>query len=573
MKPLTPSQNPLLSALGSLRKELFWVGLFSMIVNVLMLTPTIYMLQLYDRVLVSHSELTLLVMTLLMILFYAVMVIAEWLRSRLLVRGGVRLDEALNRLVFDASFKNSLKSAGSGPTGPLNDLSTIRQFLTGTGIFAFFDFPWTPIYIAVIFFLSPFIGWLSILFAAIQLLVAWSSHRATIGEIELAVESDNRSGAFLQGKLRNIEAAHSMGMISGLRRRWLGYHDEAVAAGGRMHYLQHRQQSLAKFVRYCMQSLTLGAGALMVLEGKMSPGGMIAANVMMSKALQPLDLAIAVWKPFIQSLEAFRRLELLLKLNPDPPVTALRPLPGGDVRIEGLIATAAGRKEPILHGLEASVPRGSVVAIVGPSGSGKSTLARCLVGAWADVDGRVLYDEAPIDNWSRDVIGPCIGYLPQDVELFEGTVAENISRFGKIDAPAVIDAAQRTGIHEMLLRFPNGYNTRIGESGSVLSAGQRQRLGLARALYGDPSVIVLDEPNANLDENGERSLAQAILDLKERGRTVFLVTHRMNLLTVVDRLLVLKDGRIEHYGPRDVVLEAMRPKPVQPVTTEISEKI
>lgn len=560
-------------SLLSLRKELFWVGLFSMIVNVLMLTPTIYLLQLYDRVFMSHSELTLLVVTILMILFYAVMAVVEWLRSRLLIRGGVRLDEALNRLVFDASYENSLKSAVPGQAGQLNDLATIRQFFTGTGIFAFFDIPWTPIYIAVIFLLSPLIGWISILFAAVQLLVAWLSHRATVRDIELAAETDNKSSAFLEGKLRNIEAAHSMGMIAGLRERWLQYHEHAVEAGVRMHYRQHRQLAISKFLRYCMQSLTLGAGALLVIEGKMSPGGMIAANVMMSKALQPLDLAIVIWKPFIHAFDAFRRLDLLLKLHPQRPDQPSQPLPEGDVRIAGLIATVKGRQERILHGLDASVPRGSVVAIVGPSGSGKSTLARCLVGAWPEVKGTVLYDEKPIGTWSREEIGPRIGYLPQDIELFEGSVVENIARFGKIDAAAVIDAAQRTGIHEMLLRFPKGYNTRIGESGGVLSAGQRQRLALARALYGDPSVIVLDEPNANLDDAGEHSLAQAILDLKSRGRTVFLVTHRMNILSVVDRLLVLKEGRIAHFGLRDVVLDAMCPQPVQPAVDAVCEQI
>jgi ATP-binding cassette subfamily C exporter for protease/lipase len=563
MKIPFAANGPLLTCLRSFRREFLWVGLFSMIVNLLMLTPTVYMLQLYDRVFKSHSELTLLVVTLLMILFYFVMVIAEWLRSTLLVRGGVKLDESLNRLVFDASFEKNLKTAGAAPAEALSDLTTIRQFLTGHGIFAFFDIPWTPIYIAVIFLLNPFLGWVSVLFTIIQLLAGWLGHRATIHEIEAASITGRESSSFLQGKLRNIEAVHSMGMLPGLRRRWLGYHENSIAAGSLMHSKQHRQQAISKFVRYCMQSITLGAGALMVIEGRMSTGGMIAANVMMSKALQPLDLAISVWKPFIQAYDAFVRLETLLSRFPERPSQHSLSLPDGDVRIDGLIATVEGRQEPILHGLDFTIPKGSVVAVVGPSGSGKSTLARSLVGAWPEVKGNVLYDEQPIQSWSRDAIGPWIGYLPQDVELFEGSVAENIARFGDIDPMAVIEASRLTGIHEMLLRFPNGYNTQIGEAGGVLSGGQRQRIGLARALYGAPSFVVLDEPNANLDEAGERSLVQAIIDLKARGRTVLLVTHRMNILEAVDRLLVLKDGRIEHYGLRDGVLEVMRSKAQQ----------
>jgi len=558
MKLPFAANGTLAGQLRLFRREFFWVGLFSLMVNLLMLTPTVYMLQLYDRVFKSQSELTLLVVTLLMILFFAVMAFAEWLRSRLLVRSGVRLDESLNALVFDASFKKQLNGAGTAPAEAFTDLTAIRQFLTGHGIFAFFDIPWTPIYIAVIFLLSPFLGWLSIFFAALQLLVAWMSHRATVLEIGMAAQAGQTSGAFLQGKLRNIEAIHSMGLLPGLRKRWLGYHERSVDAGSQLHHRQHRQLAFSKFVRYLMQSLTLGAGAMMVIEGKMSPGGMIAANVMMSKALQPLDLAISSWKPLIQAYDALVRLERLLGKHSGRPGSPSLPLPVGAVRIDGLVATVAGREAPILHGLDLTIPQGSVVAVIGPSGSGKSTLVRCLVGAWPELRGEVLYDEQPIGSWSRSEIGPQTGYLPQEVQLLDGTVAENIARFGKIDSARVIDAAQRTGIHGMLLRFPEGYNTRIGDSGGVLTGGQRQRIGLARALYGDPFLVVLDEPNANLDDDGERSLVQAVLDLKARGRTVVLVTHRPNILDAVDRLIVMNAGRIEHYGPKDGVLDVIR---------------
>lgn len=543
--------------LWSFRREFLWVGFFSMIANLLLLTPTLYMLQLYDRVLKGRSELTLIVVTLLMVFFYAIMVVAEWLRSRLLVRGGVRMDEAMNSMVFNSSFEKNLKQAGASPAEALGDLSAIRQFLTGNGIFAFFDTPWTPIYIAVIFLLHPFLGSISILFCIIQLLVAWVNHKATVNDIERSQKAGSESNAWLMGKLRNIEPVHAMGMTGVLREQWLQKHDHAMAHHGDMLHKQHRQQAFSKFVRYCMQSLTLGAGALMVIDGKMTASGMIAANVLMARALQPLDLLIVVWKPFIQARDAFFRLEKLFESFPETAPKPTRPAPQGDVRIDTLVATAPGRPEPILHGLDASFAAGTVTAIIGPSGSGKSTLARCLVGAWPEVKGSVLYDEEPIRSWNNDELGPNIGYLPQDIELFDGTIAENISRFGQTDPAKVIESAQRTGIHESILRFPNGYNTQIGEAGNLLSGGQRQRLGLARAIYGNPSVIVLDEPNSNLDDAGEKALVQAVSQLKSAGKTVFLITHRQNILGAADRLMVLKEGRIEHFGPRDGVLDVI----------------
>ena len=550
-------RSELTRQLWSFRKEFLWVGFFSMIANLLLLTPTLYMLQLYDRVLKGRSELTLIVVTLLMVFLYGIMVVAEWLRSRLLVRGGVRLDEAMNAIVFNASFEKNLKRVDANPAEAIADLTAIRQFLTGNGIFAFFDTPWTPIYIGVIFLLQPFLGWISILFCIIQLLVAWYSHKATIDDIERASKAGGESSAYLFSTLRNIEPVHAMGMTGSLRQRWLDLHERSLAEHGHAQHKQHKQQAFSKFIRYTMQSLTLAAGALMVIEGKMTAGGMIAANVLMSRALQPLDLLIIVWKPFIQARDAFLRLEKLFADFPEYASKPSRPAPQGDVRIDRLVATAPGRKEPILHGLDASFPAGTVTAIIGPSGSGKSTLARCLVGAWPETSGGVLYDEEPIQSWEGEELGPHIGYLPQDIELFEGTIAENISRFGDADPAKVIEAAQRTGIHEAILRFSNGYNSEIGEAGALLSGGQRQRVGLARAIYGNPSVLVLDEPNSNLDDAGERALAQAVGQLKASGKTVFLITHRLNILGAADRVLALRDGRIQHFGPRDGVLEVL----------------
>ena len=556
-RPSLFDRSELTRHLWSFRREFLWVGFFSMIANLLMLTPTLYMLQLYDRVLKGRSELTLIVVTLLMVFMYAIMVVAEWLRSRLLVRGGVKMDEAMNAIVFNASFEKNLKQAGSNPSEAINDLSAIRQFLTGNGIFAFFDTPWTPIYIAVIFLLHPVLGWISILFSIIQLVVAWVNHKATVNDIERSSKAGSESNAYFFSKLRNIEPIHAMGMTGSLREQWIDRHEAALLWNGETLHKQHRQQAFSKFVRYVMQSLTLGAGALMVINGEMSAGGMIAANVLMSRALQPLDLLIVVWKPFIHARDAFFRLEKLFGDFPEAAPKPERPAPQGDVRIDGLVATAPGRAEPILHGLDATFAAGTVTAVIGPSGSGKSTLARCLVGAWPEVKGRVLYDEESIENWNREQLGSSIGYLPQDIELFEGSIAENISRFAETDPAKVIEATESTGIHEAILRFPNGYNSQIGEAGGMLSGGQRQRIGLARALYGNPSVVVLDEPNSNLDDAGEKALVQVLGQLKASGKVVVLITHRLNILGAADRLMVLKDGRIEHFGPRDGVLEVL----------------
>ena len=545
-----------------------WVGIFSLIANVLMLTPTIYMLQVYGRVMKSGSELTLLMVTLFLVFFYGIMAFAEWIRSRLLVRVGVRLDEALNSLVFNASFKAYLNRGKHNVTEAFSDLTNIRQFLTANGMIAFFDTPWTPIYIAVIFLLSPFLGWLSILFAVIQLGLTWQSHRLSTKEIQSAAEAGNDSYRYVQSKLRNIEPVHAMGMEGNLQERWFRLHDTSLAKAEQSLDRQHRQQSFGKFVRYTMQSLTLGAGALMVIEGKMAAGSMIAANVLMSKALQPLDLVVATWKPFVQSKTAFGRLEKLLEDFPERHPGTKHQDPLGEVRLEALTASVEGRDTPILHELNAVFPAGRVTVVVGPSGSGKSTLARCVVGVWPKREGRLLIDGEPIESWDRTELGPHIGYLPQDIELFDGTIAENIARFAEVDSEKVIEAAKRTGIHEMILHFPHGYDTQIGEAGGMLSGGQRQRLGLARAMYGNPALLVLDEPNANLDDAGERSLLEAVVDLRNAGKTVVLITHRPNVLGAADLLVVMQGGRIMHCGPRDEVLAAMRPVTAQPELSE-----
>lgn len=559
MKPGFFDRNELGRSLWVFRREFVWVGVFSLVANVLMLTPSIYLLQIYDRVLYSQSELTLLVITGFLVVFFAVMAFADWIRSRLLVRTGVRIDEELNHRVFTASFEAYLCQARRNPVEAFSALTTLRQFLTGQGILAFFDSPWTVIYIIVIFFLHPLLGLLSVLFACIQLGVAWMSHRVTVEEIERAAKAGIDSVEYVQGKLRNIEPLYAMGMLGDMRERWLGIHENSLNDSGISFLKQSRQQSVTKFVRYSMQSMTLGAAALLVIDGRLTPGAMIAVSMLMARALQPLDLLVASWELSVRAKMAFSQLETILEEFPER-ITDVRHdgEPAGEIRLDKLVARVQGRETPILNGLSAEIPAGKAVVVIGPSGSGKSTLARCMVGVWPGIDGQVLIDCQPVESWDRRVLGPHIGYLPQDIELFEGSIAENIARFGTVDPKKVVEAAQRTGIHEMVLRFPEGYDTDIGASGSMLSAGQRQRIGLARAIYGDPAFIVLDEPNANLDDAGDLALVRAIEYLRGLGKTVVVISHRPNIINIADLLLIMKEGRIIHFGQRDDVLSEIR---------------
>lgn len=544
--------------LWSFRREFAAAGLFSGVANLLLLTPTIYMLQVYDRVMLSQSELTLLAVSLITLFLFAAMAFAEWVRSRVLVRTSMRLDRQLGTRVFNASFEASLREAGHSPARAFNDLAQVRQFLTGAGIFALFDAPWVPIYLAVTFFLHPMLGWVAVGFAALQVLLAWIGHHRTVGPALESARAASELNLYLQGKLRNAETLESMGMIAALRARWQQRQRVAVGRHSASQDVAQRVASLSKFVRYTQQSLTLAAGALLVVDGQLTPGAMIAANVLMARALAPIDMVVSNWRTFVAAHAAYLRLHALLDAFPEPVAKPERPRPAGALQLRGIVATAPGRAEAILKAIDLEIPAGQTVVVLGPSGSGKSTLARCMVGIWPDVQGEVLLDGAPLAGWTREALGPHIGYLPQDVELFDGTIADNIARMAKPDPAQVIAAARGTGLHDTILRLPKGYDTPIGEAGGVLSGGQRQRLALARALYGDPALLVLDEPNSNLDDAGELALSQAIQELRRQGRTLVLVTHRLPALHVADRVLVLRDGAVVADGSPASVLPPLR---------------
>lgn len=481
----------------------------------------------------------------------------EWLRARILVQAGLRMDANLNERVLSAAFRLNLRQTGANAGQALGDLTTVRQFLTGNGLLAFFDAPWVPIFIIVIFLLHPMLGWVSLagglLLIGLTYLTEWATHKP--------LESANGVGVaanqFATNSFRNAEVIEAMGMFAALRQRWYALHGKMLALQTVASDRAGTISAITRFVRVSIQSLILGAGALLVIDGQITAGTMIAASILMGRALAPVEMAIGTWKQLVSARTSFARLSRLLTEFRGAEKGMSLPPPKGEYRLENVVAGAPGSQQAILRGVSFVLPAGRVLGVIGPSGSGKSTLARLLVGVWPAANGKVRLDGADVHAWNKEELDPHLGYLPQDVELFEGTVAENIGRFGEIDAEAVVEAAQRAGVHDMILRLPKGYDTPIGTGGSVLSGGQRQRVGLARALYGDPAVVVLDEPNSNLDDVGEAALVNAISRLKTDGKTVVLITHRPSVLSVVDFLLVLRDGAVQAYGPRNEVLAAL----------------
>ena len=552
------NRDELSRTMWAFRYEFIVVGVFSMVANLLMLTPTIYMLQVYDRVMLSQSMATLSAVSLITLFFFSVLTFAEWSRSKLLVTSGVRLDLLLSKRLFNASYQAYLNPEVSNPSRSFNDLTEVRQFLTGNGIFAFFDAPWAPIYILVLFMLHPWLGFMAIGFGVVQAILAWWGGNFVKPAMNSATRSQQEEVSYLQNKFRNAEVIESMGMASHLYRRWADRNAKAMSTAMHAQAVSGQVMAWSKFVRYTQQSFSLGGGALLVIQGELSPGGMIAANVLMSRALAPIDLLVGTWTAFLSAKDAFIRLRDLMEAHPLREKTPMGVVPKGDVVLKEVVASAPGRKDPILKGVSAIMPAGTITVVLGASGSGKSTLARVLLGIWPSSSGQVLLDGQDILNWNRMELGPHIGYLPQDIELFEGTIAENIARAGQVVSEKVISAADSAGLHQMILRFPKGYDTPIGEAGGLLSGGQRQRIGLARAMYGDPELVVLDEPNANLDEEGEAALVRAVLSIKAKGKTVVLITHRPGIVSVADRLLILHQGAVQASGPRDGVLAALK---------------
>jgi len=551
-------ENSLQAALKACKGSFISVGIFSLFVNALMLVPTFYMLQVYGRVVTSGSIPTLVMLTIIMSILVITSGSLEWIRSRIMVRVSTKLDVLLSRDVYKASFRRALESGGMDASAqPLNDLTNLRQFMTGNGLFAFFDAPWLPIYIAVMFMFHPYYGWVAIASAIVLLILAYANEKVTSKALGEANKENIAATLHTTKNLRNAEVIESMGMLDTLIGRWslrqrkvLLLQSYASDKGGII-------SSISKTFRTLIQSLILGLGAYLAVNHEISPGLVIAGSILLGRALAPIDLIIGSWKGFINARSQYNRLNEIMDKQKAEPERMPLPAPEGHVLVENLVIGAPGAKAPILRGIGFGVPAGTVVGIIGPSASGKSTLARALMGVWVPQHGTVRLDGADISNWDKELLGPYVGYLPQDIELFEGSISDNIARFGAVDPEKVVKAAQTAGVHEMILLLPQGYDTVIGSDGVNLSGGQRQRVGLARAIYGTPRLILLDEPNSNLDEVGERALAGAIAQLKATGSTIFVITHRTSILTQLDRLLVMANGGITMYGPRDQVMEEL----------------
>ncbi|NMM37928.1 MAG: type I secretion system permease/ATPase [Glaciimonas sp.] len=550
-------QNEIMQALTSFKGVFRTIGVFSAIINLMMLVPSIYMLQVYDRVLASRNEITLLMLTLIMLVAYLFMSVLEFVRSFILVRLAAKMDMQLNTRVYTAAFEQNLKQGGGNAGQALMDLTSIRQFMTGNALFAFFDAPWFPLYLLVIYFFNVWLGLLATFGTIVLVVLAYVNERVSHKPLAEANTMAIASSTMATNNLRNAEVIESMGMLPSLQGRWFKLHTKFLRLQAEASEKAGIVGAFTKFTRISLQSLVLGLGALLVIQGKITPGMMIAGSILMGRALSPVEQLIGVWKQFAGMRSSYERLTKLLEANPAREAGMALPKPLGALSIEGVTAAPPGSKVAVLNGLTFAIAPGDVLGVIGPSGAGKSTLARLMVGVWPAAVGTVRLDGADIYRWNKDQLGPHVGYLPQDIELFAGTVSENIARFGEIDAEQVIVSAKRAGVHDMILHFPQGYDTRLGEGGAGLSGGQKQRIGLARAMYGDPSFIVLDEPNSNLDDIGEQALVEAITDLRERGKTIVLITHRTSIIGITSKLLLLRDGAARMFGLRDDVLAAL----------------
>jgi ATP-binding cassette, subfamily C, bacterial EexD len=557
------NQSDLEVALTRCKDSFIWAAIFSMFINILQLVPTIYMLQLYDRVVPTGNHSTLLMLTLIMLVLFLTLGALEWVRSQILVSVSSRLETLLNERLFQVTYKQALYSGGQKASSQaLDDLTALRQFMTGNGLFAFFDVPWIPIYIGVMFIFHPYFGWAAITTAIVLIFIAFVQEKSTaklLGEANaLAIAGRN----LVNKNLRNAEVIESMGMLQAIQTRWLAGSHQVLELQADASSRAGLISGLSKVIRLSSQSLILALGAYLVIENEITGGLMLAGSVLLGRALAPIDMMIGSWKGFIGARGQYQRLNDILNQIPVDPEKMPLPAPKGFFQFETAVVIPPSAKVPVLKGISLTIATGDVVGVVGPSGAGKSTFARALLGIWPTSTGKIRLDGAEVFAWNRQEIGSYIGYLPQDIELFEGTVSENIARFGQVDPEKVVAAAKMADVHTLILQLPQGYDTYIGANGGNLSGGQRQRIGLARVLYGDPVIVVLDEPNSNLDEQGDFALGQAIKSLKLKSVTVIIITHRNNVIAHVDKLLILNDGLVSIYGPKDQVIAHLQQQQV-----------
>lgn len=550
------NKNAVIAALGAYKSALLGVGAFSGVVNILMLTGPLFMLQIYDRVLPSRSLPTLLALLALTIALFAFMGILDFLRSQILGRIGDHMDEALGEKVLSVVLDIPLRMGDRTKAGQLvRDLDQVRQFIGGPAPIAVFDFPWTPLYLLVVFLFHPTLGLVATAGAVVLLCLTALNEFGTRKPMKAALASASLRHTRVEAGRRNAEILQALGMRGNFLRRYGEINQRYLSYNRRASDIAQGFGSTTKAFRFLLQSLILAIGAVLAVKQIVSPGVMIAASIISSRALSPIEQAIAQWRSFIATRQSYRRLVDALSTTERAPERTKLPPPEKALTIHELAVAPPGTKRAVVAGVSFALKAGDGLGIIGPSAAGKSTLARALVGVWGPTRGTIRLDGATLDQWSAEALGPHFGYLPQDVELFEGTVAENISRFAeKPESEAIIAAARSAGAHEMIVGLPKGYDTQIGEGGSVLSAGQRQRIALARALFGEPFLIVLDEPNSNVDAEGEQALLRAIKACRARGAIVIIIAHRPSAIAAVDLLLVLERGQVRGFGPKEEVL-------------------
>jgi PrtD family type I secretion system ABC transporter len=549
---------------AGLRRYFAYAAFFSFAINALLLVPAIYMLQVFDRVLSSRSEETLVMLSVVALGALALMAGLEVVRARLLAACGVVVGRRLGPVVLAGLLAQTARLSGAEHLNGLRDVATLRNFLVGAGVIALFDAPWLPLFLLLITLFHPLLGAVALVGAVAMLVLAVLNERMTRAPLEQALAAGRRSGRFIDAAAGSAETVSALGMQQAVTRRFQALNEAALGEQAAASGLGATFAGLTKFTRQFIQMAMLGMGAWLVIEQHLSAGVMIACTIILGRALAPVEALVAGWRHLVEVRAAWRRLQQLFAANPPAAAATPLPAPSGALDVERVIYAFPGAERPALRGVSFALAAGESLGVIGPTAAGKSTLARLAVGIWKPISGAVRLDGADVAAWSRDDLGPHIGYVPQAVGLFAGSVAENIARLGAPEGEAVIRAAQRAHAHDMILRLPKGYDTVLGEGGAGLSPGQRQRVALARALYGAPRLVVLDEPNANLDTEGDEALVRTLRGLKEDGVTVLVVAHRPSLLGGVDKLLVLKDGQVELFGPRaEVVARVTRIAPVR----------
>lgn len=570
-----PPQSSIVEVLLSFRKAFIAVGLFSGVINLLMLTGSLFMLQVYDRILSSHSIPTLIALVILVAVLYVFQGLMDAIRGRLLVRIGRSLDERLTDRVYQTIIRLPLRvKTKSDGLQAIRDLDQLRSFLSSTGPTALFDFPWMPLYLGLCFIFHIWIGVTALAGALILIALTLATEFLTRAPTQMAAGLSAERLAFAETSRRNAEVLEAMGMAGRFSARWVEANTKYMGAQQRATDIASSLGAASRVFRLLLQSLVLAVGAYLVIKQEATAGIIIASSILVSRALAPVELAIANWRGFVAARQGWNRLANLISQLEQAPPTLDLPRPSKNLAVENIMVVPPGGQRPVVQEMSFRLDAGQGLGIIGPSASGKSSLVRAIVGVWQPVRGKIRLDGAALDQWSMQALGSHIGYLPQDVELFDGTIAENISRFVQDPNPEMIIAAARSaGVHDLILRLPNGYETKIGESGSVLSAGQRQRIGLARALYGDPFLVVLDEPNSNLDSEGDEALSKAVTSVRERNAIVIVIAHRPSALKGIDLVLAMAGGRSQAFGPKEDVLRRVlqRPTPDMRMTTAAIE--